>query len=54
MSIPPPLLINLVFQNRVSQCGTDCLRTFSVVQAGLKLRDSPASDTRVLGLKVCA
>jgi hypothetical protein len=31
-----------------------CLGTHSVDQAGLKLRNLPASDSQVLGLKLCA
>ena len=31
-----------------------CPETNSVIQAGLELKDPPASASRVLGLKVCA
>jgi hypothetical protein len=43
-----------VFQDRVSLCSPGCPGTHSVDQAVLELRDPPASDFRVLGLKVCA
>jgi hypothetical protein len=42
----------LVFQDRVSLYSPGCPRTHFVDQAGLKLRNLPASQ--VLGLKVCA
>ena len=42
------------FQDRVFLCNPDCPGTSSVDQAGLKLRDSPASASQVLGLKACA
>jgi hypothetical protein len=42
-----------VFQDRVSLCSLDCPGTHSVDQAGLKLRNSPASASQVLGLKAC-
>jgi hypothetical protein len=44
----------LVFQDRVSLCSPGCPRTHSVDQAGLKLRNPPASASRVLGLKAYA
>jgi hypothetical protein len=44
----------LVFPDRVSLCSPDCPGTHSVDQAGLKLRNLPASASQVLGLKVCA
>jgi hypothetical protein len=44
---------SLVFQDRVSLCSPGCPGTHSVDQAGLKLRNPPASASRVLGLKVC-
>jgi hypothetical protein len=44
----------LFFQDRVSLCGPGCPGTHSVDQAGLKLRNPPASASRVLGLKACA
>ena len=37
-----------------SLCSSGCLRTHSVDQASLELRDPPASAFGVLGLKVCA
>jgi hypothetical protein len=37
----------------VSLCSPGCPGTHSVDQAGLKLRNPPASASRVLGLKVC-
>jgi hypothetical protein len=40
------------FRDRVSLCSPGCPGTHSVDQAGLTLRDSPASQ--VLGLKACA
>jgi hypothetical protein len=39
---------------RVSLCSPGCPGTHFVDQAGLKLRNPPASASRVLGLKVCA
>jgi hypothetical protein len=44
----------LVFQDRVSLYSPDCPGTPSVDQAGLELRNLPASASRVLGLKACA
>jgi hypothetical protein len=44
----------LIFQNRVSLCSPGCPGTHSVDQAGLELRNLPASASQVLGLKVCA
>jgi hypothetical protein len=44
----------LVFRERVSLYSPGCLGTHSVDQAGLKLRNSPASASQVLRLKVCA
>jgi hypothetical protein len=38
----------------VSLCSPGCPGTHSVDQAGLELRNPPASASRVLGLKVCA
>jgi hypothetical protein len=40
-----------VFQDRVSLCSSGCPGTHSVNQAGLKLRNLPASASQVLGLK---
>jgi hypothetical protein len=44
----------LVFRDRVSLCSPGCPGTHFVDQAGLELRNPPASGSRVLGLKVCA
>jgi hypothetical protein len=44
----------LVFRDRVSLCSLGCPGTHSVDQAGLELRNSPASASQVLGLKACA
>jgi hypothetical protein len=44
----------LVFQDRVSLCSPGCPGTHSVDQAGLELRNLPASASQVLGLKACA
>jgi hypothetical protein len=41
----------LVFRGRVSLCSPGCLGTHSVDQAGLELRNLPASASQVLGLK---
>jgi hypothetical protein len=38
----------------VSLCSPCCPGTHSVDQAGLELRNPPASASRVLGLKACA
>ena len=43
-----------VFWDRVSLCSSGCPGTHSEDQAGLKLRNPPASAPQVLGLKVCA
>jgi hypothetical protein len=48
------LLLLFVFQDRVSLYSSGCPGTHSVDQAGLKLRNPPASASLVLGLKVCA
>jgi hypothetical protein len=47
-------LLLLVFRDRVSLCSPGCPGTHSVDQAGLELRNPPASASRVLGLKACA
>ena len=44
----------VVFQDRVSLCTPGCPGTHFVDQAGLELRNLPASASWVLGLKVCA
>jgi hypothetical protein len=43
-----------LFRDRVSLCSPGCPGFHSVDQAGLELRNSPASASQVLGLKVCA
>jgi hypothetical protein len=47
------LFIYLVFQDRVSLYSPGCLGTHFVDQAGLELRNLPASTSWVLGLKAC-
>jgi hypothetical protein len=47
------VVVVFVLQDRVSLCSPGCPGTHSVDQAGLELRDLPASASRVLGLKVC-
>ena len=42
------------FRDRVSLCIRGCPGSYSVDQAGLELRNLPASASQVLGLKVCA
>ena len=42
------------FRDRVSLCIPGCPRTHFVDQAGLELRNPPASASQVLGLKACA
>jgi hypothetical protein len=44
----------LVFQDRVSLYSPGCPGTHFVDQAGLELRNPPASASRELGLKACA
>jgi hypothetical protein len=48
------LFVCFVFQYRVSLCSPGCPGTHFVDQAGLELRNLPASASWVLGLKVCA
>jgi hypothetical protein len=43
-----------VFRDRVSLYSPGCPGTHFVDQASLKLRNPPASASRVLGLKACA
>ena len=43
-----------IFQDRVSLYSPGCSGTHSVDQAGLELRNPPASASQVLGLKTCA
>jgi hypothetical protein len=47
-------LFILVFRDRVSLYSPGCPGTHFVDQAGLELRNLPASASRVLGLKACA
>jgi hypothetical protein len=47
-------LFVFVFRDRISRCSPGCPRTHSVDQAGLELRNLPASASQVLGLKACA
>jgi hypothetical protein len=42
-----------LFRGRVSLCSRGCPGTHSVDQAGLELRNLPASASRVLRLKAC-
>jgi hypothetical protein len=48
------VLFCFVFGDRVSLCSPGCPGTHFVDQAGLELRNPPASASRVLGLKACA
>jgi hypothetical protein len=48
------LSLVLFFRDRVSLYSPGCPGTHSVDQAGLELRNLPASASQVLGLKVCA
>jgi hypothetical protein len=41
-------------RDRVSLCSSGCPGTHCVNQAGLELRNLPASASQVLGLKACA
>jgi hypothetical protein len=43
-----------VFRDRISLCSPGCTGTHSVDQAGLKLKNPPASASQVLGSKACA
>jgi hypothetical protein len=47
------LFVCLFFRDRVSLYSPGCPGTHSVDQAGLELRNPPASASRVVGLKVC-
>jgi hypothetical protein len=47
------LFVCLFFQDRVPLCSPGWSGTHSVDQAGLELRNPPASASQVLGLKVC-
>jgi hypothetical protein len=46
-------LFALFFPDRVSLCNPGCPGTHSVDQAGLKLRNPPASASQVLVLQAC-
>jgi hypothetical protein len=46
-------LVFVFFPDRVSLCSPGCPGTHSIDQAGLELRNLPASASQVLGLKVC-
>jgi hypothetical protein len=48
------LFVCFVFQDRVSLYSPGCPETHFVDQAGLELRNPPASASQVLGLKACA
>jgi hypothetical protein len=48
------VLFCFVFRDRVSLYSPGCPGTHSVDQAGLELRNPPASASRVMGLKACA
>jgi hypothetical protein len=56
LSLSPSLSLSLflVFRDRVSLCSPGCPGTHFVDQAGLELRNPPASASQVPGLKVCA
>jgi hypothetical protein len=47
------LFVCFVFQDRVSLYSPGCPGTYFVDQAGLELRNLPASASQVLGLKAC-
>jgi hypothetical protein len=47
-------VFGFVFQDSVSLCSPGCPRTHSVDQAGLELRNPPASASQVLELQACA
>jgi hypothetical protein len=53
-TLVPFCFVLFFFLNRVSLCSPSGPGTHSVDQAGLELRDPPASASRVLGLKACA
>jgi hypothetical protein len=48
------VVVVFVFRDRVSRYSPGCPGTHFVDQAGLELRNSPASAFGVLGLKACA
>jgi hypothetical protein len=47
------VVLFLFFRDRVSLCSPGCPGTHSVDQAGLELRNPPASASQMLGLKAC-
>jgi hypothetical protein len=47
------VLFCFVFRDRVSLCSPGCPGTHFVDQAGLELRNLPASASQELGLKAC-
>jgi hypothetical protein len=49
----PTFFFFLVFRDRVSLYSSGCQGTHFVDQAGLELRNPPASASPVLGLKAC-
>jgi hypothetical protein len=51
---PVFLFFLLVFRDRVSLCSPGYPGTHFVDQAGLELRNPPASASQVLGLQACA
>jgi hypothetical protein len=48
------VVVVVVFRDRISLYSPGCPGTHFVDQAGLELRNPPASVSRVLGLKACA
>jgi hypothetical protein len=48
------LFIYFGFSRQGSLCNPGCPGTHAVYQAGLELRNPPASASQVLGLKACA
>jgi hypothetical protein len=48
------VLFCFVFRENVSLYSPGCPRTYFVDQAGLELRNTPASASKMLGLKACA
>jgi hypothetical protein len=48
------VFVCLFFRDRVSLCSPGCPGTHFVDQAGIELRNPPASASQVLGLKVSA
>jgi hypothetical protein len=53
-SISKTFFILLFFRDRVSLCISGCPGPHFADEAGLKLRNLPASASQVLGLKTCA